>query len=185
MTTGRRSRADRGDNVQVAAKRVKKRSAPATAKPRFRELSTTEAMRVLRRNHIGRLAYTLHDLVEVQPIHYVTDGRWLYMRTSPGFKTEILERNRWLAFQTDEVESAFSWRSVMVRGSAYILSADAGPDLVARHRRALRWIRRVMPEALTAEDPVAFRTVILGVHIDSISGREAREPRKKSVSKSR
>lgn len=118
----------------------------------------------------------MHDSVEVQPIHYVADGRWLYIRTSQGIKTRVLERNRWLAFQTDEVESAFSWRSVMVRGSAYMLSPEAGPDLARRYERAVRMIRKVMPEALTPDDPVGFRTVVIGVHVDEISGREAREP---------
>lgn len=31
----------------------------------------------------------------------------------------------------------------------------------------------LMPEALTPDDPVAFRSVFLGIHIDAITGREA------------
>jgi nitroimidazol reductase NimA-like FMN-containing flavoprotein (pyridoxamine 5'-phosphate oxidase superfamily) len=186
VTTGSRSRVERGkprkakSRVTRPAKRAGKRAGKRTAKrpsttPVFRPLSAADALRVLRRNHVGRLAYALHDRVEVQPIHYVMDGRWLYLRTSPGLKTQVLERNRWMAFQTDEVESAFSWRSVIVRGTAYMLSPEAGPDLARRYLRAVRRIRSVMPGALSEDDPVAFRTVIIGVHIDEISGREAVE----------
>ena len=137
-------------------------------------MSAAEALRVLRRNGIGRIAYSLHDRVEVVPIHYISDGRWLYVRTSPGFKVAVLARNRWLALQTDEIESMVSWRSVLVHGAAYVLSADATPDLARRYRRAVRKLRTLMPEALTADDPVAFRSVFLGIHIDAITGREAR-----------
>ena len=137
-------------------------------------MSTAEALRVLRRNAIGRIAYSLHDRVEVVPIHYIADGRWLYVRTSPGFKVAILARNRWLALETDEIESMFSWRSVLVHGTAYVLSSDATPDLARLYDRAVRKLRALMPEALTVEDPVAFRSVSLGIHIDAISGREAR-----------
>jgi nitroimidazol reductase NimA-like FMN-containing flavoprotein (pyridoxamine 5'-phosphate oxidase superfamily) len=138
-------------------------------------MTAREAMPVLRRNQVGRLAYTLHDEVEVQPVHYVVDGRWIYVRTSPGGKTAVLRRNRWIAFQTDEVESAFSWRSVLVRGTAYTLSEDATPDLVRRYQRARTFLRRVFPAALTPDDPVPFRTILLGIHIEEITGREARE----------
>lgn len=145
----------------------------AAAPPIFREMGTAEALRVLRRNAIGRIAYSLHDRVEVVPIHYISDGRWLYVRTSPGFKVAVLARNRWLALQTDEIESMVSWRSVLVHGTAYVLSPDATPDLTRRYGRAVRRLRALMPEALTADDPVAFRSVFLGIHIDAITGREA------------
>ena len=141
--------------------------------PIFREMSAAEALRVLRRNAIGRIAYSLRDRVEVVPIHYISDGRWLYLRTSPGFKVAVLKRNRWLALQADEVESMVSWRSVLVHGTAYVLSPDSTPDLARRYARAVRKLRALMPEALTADDPVAFRSVFLGIHIDAIAGREA------------
>jgi uncharacterized protein len=145
------------------------------ARPEFRELTAREAMRILKRNRIGRLAYALHDSVEIQPVHYLVDGRWIYVRTSPGTKTTVLTRNRWMAFQTDEVDSAFSWRSVLVQGTAYRLSDDSTPDLASRYRRARTLLRRVVPSAMTQDDPVPFRTIMVGIHIEEITGREARE----------
>lgn len=138
-------------------------------------MSRAEALRLLRANAIGRIAYSLHDRVEVQPIFYVSDGSWLYVRTSPGFKLDVLARNRWLALQTDQVESMFSWRSVLVQGTVYVLSPEATPDLARRYDRAVRKVRKLLPATLTADDPLAFRTVFLGIHIDSVTGRQARE----------
>lgn len=141
--------------------------------PVFSEMSRAAALKLLRSNAIGRIAYSLHDRVEVLPIFYVSDGRWLYVRTSPGFKLDVLTRNRWLALQTDQVESMFSWRSVLVQGTVYVLSPDATPDLARRYSRAIRKIRELLPATLTIDDPVAFRSVFLGIHIDRITGRQA------------
>lgn len=148
---------------------------PGRGAPVFSEMSRADALKLLRSNAIGRIAYSLHDRVEVQPIFYVSDGRWLYVRTSPGFKLSVLTRNRWLALQTDEVESMFSWRSVLVHGTVYVLSPDATPDLARRYSRAVRKIRELLPAILTAADPVAFRSVFLGIHIDTVTGRQAQE----------
>lgn len=143
--------------------------------PVFSEMSRAASLKLLRANAIGRIAYSLHDRVEVQPIFYVNDGRWLYVRTSSGFKVSVLTRNRWLALQTDQVESMFSWRSVLVHGTVYVLSPDATPDLARRYSRAVGKIRKLLPATLTADDPVAFRSVFLGIHIDTVTGRQAQE----------
>jgi nitroimidazol reductase NimA-like FMN-containing flavoprotein (pyridoxamine 5'-phosphate oxidase superfamily) len=143
--------------------------------PIFSDMTSAAALKLLRANAIGRIAYSLHDRVEVQPIFYVSDGRWLYVRTSPGFKVSVLEHNRWLALQTDQVESMFSWRSVLVHGTAYVLSPDATPDLARRYNRAVRKIRELLPATLSTDDPIAFRSVFLGIHVDSITGCQARE----------
>ena len=58
-------------------------SAPRRA-PSFRDLSPDEAVAVLARNDFGRLAFTLRNRVDVQPLHYVYDDGWLYGRTREG-----------------------------------------------------------------------------------------------------
>jgi len=87
----------------------------------FRELSTDEIQHLLQSNHVGRLAFSLHDRVDIQPIHYVYDSGWLYGRTSVGQKSETLTHNQWVAFEVDEVSDTFDWRSVVVHGSFWIL----------------------------------------------------------------
>ena len=54
--------------------------------PTFRELSRHECDLLLARNHVGRLAFAVHDRVDIQPIHYVYEPGWLFGRTSEGSK---------------------------------------------------------------------------------------------------
>lgn len=141
--------------------------------PVIRELTREECERILARNHVGRIAFSLRDRVDIQPIHYAYDDGWIYGRTSEGSKIATLERNRWLAFEVDEVTDTFDWRSVVVHGGFYILE----PNGVDRDREtfehALRLLRRVVPGTLTPRDPVAFRTILFRIPLQDISGREA------------
>src|SRR3954471_10741314 len=118
--------------------------------PVFSTLSESACRALLRRNHVGRIAFTFKDRVDIEPISYVFDGDWLYARTSRGTKLEKLRHNRWVAFEADEVAGPFDWKSVVVRGAVYFLggSAAADPDLV----RAIRVLRRLDPRILTDED---------------------------------
>ena len=141
--------------------------------PRFGELDRAACEAILARNHAGRIAYAFHDRVNIQPISYVFAGEWLYGRTSPGTKLETLERQPWVAFEVDEIEGPFEWRSVVVHGGFYVFSPD-GPAREARAwEKAIDHLRTIMPEAATGVDPVPFRNVVFGVHADEITGRMA------------
>ncbi len=140
--------------------------------PTFRDLTRAECEAILARNHVGRLAYTFHDRVDIEPIHYVYDEGWIYGRTAPGTKLATLAHHRWVAFEVDEAEGIFDWRSVTVHGAFYILTHDApAPPDVMRH--AIDLLRDLLPETLTDQDPVPFRTVLFRVHASEITGREA------------
>ncbi len=65
----------------------------AVQPPEFRTLSTAETARILRRNHVGRIAYAYRDRVDIQPIHYVFASGWIYGRTSPGTKLSLIRHN--------------------------------------------------------------------------------------------
>jgi len=143
------------------------------AGPRFRDLTQDEIREILARNRVGRLAFSFRDHVEIQPLHYVFDREWLFGRTSDGEKLASLRHNWWVAFGVDEVEGPFDWRSVMVRGGFYRLDTGGPPDTRVLYDRAMACIRRVMPDALTDEDPVPFRTVVFGVAVQHVSGRVA------------
>lgn len=139
--------------------------------PTFRELSTVECVDVLRRNHYGRIAFTLHDRVDVEPVHYVLDGDWLYIRTSKGTKVAMLRRGPWVAFEVDEVRGPFDWTSVVVKGTVYFVSGIAGADDPKAYEQALAVLRRLMPEAMTPDDPTPSRTVILRISLNEVHGR--------------
>ena len=145
---------------------------PAGA-PVFRTLDPAEADALLRRGTVGRLAVSAGRQVDVQPIHYAWDGAWIYGRTSPGAKLEMLRHSPWVAFEVDEVNGIFDWRSVVVHGALYLIATD-GPELERRaRRRGVALLADVVPGTGSAADPVPFRTVLFRIHADEITGREA------------
>lgn len=97
-------------------------------RPVFRELGREESEQLLLRNHVGRIAFAFHDRVDIEPIHYVFHGGWIYGRTSPGTKLTTIAHNRWVAFEVDEVQGLFDWRSVVVKGAFYLTGMDASAD---------------------------------------------------------
>ncbi|HEX6965247.1 MAG TPA: pyridoxamine 5'-phosphate oxidase family protein [Gemmatimonadaceae bacterium] len=137
------------------------------ARPHFRALDESEIWAILARNHVGRIAYTFHDRVDIVPVHYLYSDGWIYGRTSPGEKIVTLAHHRWVAFEVDEVEGPYDWRSVIVRGGLYLLLPD---DPHWEH--ALQLIRRAAPDALTEHDPTPFRTVLFRIAVQESSGRE-------------
>jgi nitroimidazol reductase NimA-like FMN-containing flavoprotein (pyridoxamine 5'-phosphate oxidase superfamily) len=128
---------------------------------------------VPRRNNYGRIAFTLHDRVDVEPVHYVFDADWLYIRTSQGTKVAMLERGPWVAFEVDEVRAPFDWTSVVVKGTVYFVSGVRGADDPKAHEHALAVLRRLTPEVMTSKDPTPSRNVILRISVNEIHGRAA------------
>jgi uncharacterized protein len=139
--------------------------------PRIAKLGLAACKAILTRNYVGRLAYVFHDAVDIVPLHYTYEDGWLYGRTSPGPKLRKLHHHQWVAFEVDEVEDWFEWRSVVVRGGLYQL--DEGLALPDVREHALEVLRRFMPAALTEADPVPSRTMLFRIHIDSMTGRRA------------
>jgi uncharacterized protein len=144
---------------------------PHSHAPRFYDLPPDESRALLARNHVGRLAYTFHDRVDMEPISYAFADGWLYGRTSAGAKLTTIRHHQWVVFETDEVAGRYDWKSVVVHGALYVVE-DHEPHREA-YRTLLAAIRSVEPQALTADDPTPQRTVIVRVHIDDIIGRAA------------
>lgn len=98
--------------------------------PVFRELTREECEALLAVSHVGRLAYTFRDRAEIEPIHYAFENGWIYGRTSEGSKLTAIDHNPYVAFEVDEVNGIFDWRS----------STSALPHRPVRdpRRRALR-----------------------------------------------
>jgi len=141
--------------------------------PVFRELGERESEAVLARQHVGRLAFIAGNRVDIEPIHYVFRNGWIFGRTSEGTKVRALEQRPWVAFEVDEVESPFDWRSVVVHGTIYFLPADGAPIERTEFERALEQLRVAAPQTMRRGDPAPHRTLVFGLHIDRITGREA------------
>jgi nitroimidazol reductase NimA-like FMN-containing flavoprotein (pyridoxamine 5'-phosphate oxidase superfamily) len=128
---------------------------------------------LLARNHVGRIAFSFHDQVDIRPIHYVYADNWLYGRTSPSQKLETLQHNQWVAFEVDEVRGPYDWQSVVAHGSFYRLTDETSPQNLELRDEALKHVRSFAPATLRGTDPVPFRTELFAIAIDRISGRAA------------
>ncbi|GAC1515910.1 MAG: hypothetical protein NVS1B4_08380 [Gemmatimonadaceae bacterium] len=139
-------------------------------KPTIRELKGDEAQLLLVRNRVGRIAFSFHDRVDIEPIHYVYDAPWIFGRTSAGAKMLTLAHNQWCAFETDEVRGLFEWESVVVKGPC---TPRGSPFAGWDYDRALDALRRLLPSTLTDDDPTPHRDIVFGLHASEISGRRS------------
>jgi nitroimidazol reductase NimA-like FMN-containing flavoprotein (pyridoxamine 5'-phosphate oxidase superfamily) len=125
----------------------------------------------LRRHNVGRMAYSFHDRVDITPIHYVYEDGWLFARTSHGTKMSVLEHAPWVAFEVDEMNGVFDWRSVVVHGTAYTMPREGSPIEAQLWHRGIEALRAIVPETGAADDPVPYRSLVFGIHVDSMTGR--------------
>jgi len=139
----------------------------------FRDLERDEIEQVLLRNKVGRLAFSFHDRVDIQPIHYIYERGWLYGRTSEGDKIAALTHNQWIAFEVDEVKDVFEWTSVVVHGSFWILHPRGSAHAEELWVKAAELVSKIVPGSLTDTDPVSFRQTLFRIAVSDVRGREA------------
>jgi nitroimidazol reductase NimA-like FMN-containing flavoprotein (pyridoxamine 5'-phosphate oxidase superfamily) len=138
----------------------------------IRELTMEECHELLASQKVGRIAFTLHDRVDIEPISYVSEGQWIFGRTSIGSKLATLLHNPWCAFEVDEVEDILHWSSVVVKGAFHLLDPEVGsPDT---YRRAEKLLRTLVPGTFSAHDPVPHRDIVFGISIQDIRGKASR-----------
>ncbi len=143
-------------------------------KPRFRTLSREECTAILVRNHVGRIAYVVGSRVDIVPLNYVYHGGWLFGRTSPGSRLAAADAT-WapVAFEVDEVEELFRWRSVVVHGGFYTMVDDGEVLHDEEWWRGVQLLRTLIPETFSGGDPAAFRTVVFRMGVQEVTGRKA------------
>jgi uncharacterized protein len=141
--------------------------------PALGTLEAGKCEELLKRQDVGRLAFALQDRVGIVPVHYVYDEGWIYGRTEPEGKLVTILRNRRVAFEVDEIRGMFSWQSVVVHGSLYLIEPDAGEKEKAAHDKALQLLRRILPTSLGKADPVPFRNQLFRISVSEITGRFA------------
>jgi nitroimidazol reductase NimA-like FMN-containing flavoprotein (pyridoxamine 5'-phosphate oxidase superfamily) len=147
---------------------------PRTSHPEFFEPSRDDAIALLARHHVGRLAFTFHDRVDIEPISYVFADGWVYGRTAEGTKLTTIRHHPWVAFEVDEVEGQFDWRSVVVHGTLYFVDGRGDESAHDGYARALELLRVVDPRALTPNDVTPDRSSIFRIFADDITARAAR-----------
>lgn len=144
-----------------------------TPRPIFRDLDARECEEFLARHNVGRVATAHKDRVDIVPVHYVFEDGWVYGRTAAGTKLETVVHNRWVAFEVDEVEALFDWRSVVIKGGFYILRKEGSTHEHEIYERGVAIVRRLIPEAFTADDPLPERAIVFRIHVDEMTGRAA------------
>jgi nitroimidazol reductase NimA-like FMN-containing flavoprotein (pyridoxamine 5'-phosphate oxidase superfamily) len=152
---------------------VERMLAARTGDVTFRDLSRDEIEAMLLRNRVGRLAFSIHDRVDIQPIHYIYERGWLYGRTSEGEKIATLKHNQWVAFEVDEITDIFDWRSLVIHGSFWIMHPRGSPRAEELWTKAAELVTKIVPGALTERDPVAFRQTLFRIAVGDVRGREA------------
>jgi nitroimidazol reductase NimA-like FMN-containing flavoprotein (pyridoxamine 5'-phosphate oxidase superfamily) len=147
---------------------------PRTAKgPTYAELTKAEARALLRRNNVGRLCFINGNAVDVEPVHYVHRDSWIFVRSAFGTKMLALAHNPFVAFEFDEVQGLFDWRSVVVKGTVYRLDREGTPIEQREYRRAVRALRTLVPQAFGPDDPTPALAIVYGIHASETIGRKA------------
>ncbi|HEY9227335.1 MAG TPA: pyridoxamine 5'-phosphate oxidase family protein [Gemmatimonadaceae bacterium] len=149
--------------------------------PVFSALSDAETRALLGRNNVGRLCFIHRNRVAVEPVHYVLGDGWLFLRSASGTKLDAIAHDPFVAFEVDEIDGTFDWRSVVARGTIYLLPADGAPIERREFERALRALRGFIPGTLTSDDPTPMRQTVYGIHIDELTGRMAEPGTKPST----
>jgi nitroimidazol reductase NimA-like FMN-containing flavoprotein (pyridoxamine 5'-phosphate oxidase superfamily) len=86
---------------------------------RWHELTVAECHTLLRRGHLGRLAFVENGMPVILPVNYVVDGGSVVFRTDAGSKLDAAARGAPVAFEVDGIDETnrTGW-SVLVRGRA-------------------------------------------------------------------
>jgi uncharacterized protein len=141
--------------------------------PVFRALTDDESRDLLCRNHVGRVCFINNGQPDIEPVHYVANGEWIFIRSAAGTKLTAIAHHPYVAFEVDEIDGTFDWRSVVARGTIYLLPPEGTRIEREELERAVQALRSFDPAALTAEDPTPKRQTVYGIHINSVSGRSA------------
>ena len=146
-----------------------------TSATNVRNLTRAEMEEILRRHHVGRIAFLNGRRVDIEPIGYVFANGALYGRAAPGTRMNALAGHPWAAIQVDEIRGPFDWESVVVKGTVYVVEPCPMSPMREQYEAALRAIRSVTPDALTDSDPAPQRTILFRLNIDEMEGRSARK----------
>ena len=86
------------------------------------EMSDEESNKLLERIGYGHLGLVREAHPYVVPIHYAYDKPNIYIYTTEGKKTEIIEANPAVCLQVEDVTDENHWQSVIVTGDALQLT---------------------------------------------------------------
>ena len=83
------------------------------------EMRDNEIEDLLARAGYGHLGCARNNQPYVVPIHYAYDGNELFIYTTAGLKSEMIESNPSVCLQVEEIDKNGAWRSIIVMGEAH------------------------------------------------------------------
>jgi uncharacterized protein len=104
-----------------------------------REMNAREIDELLARVGYGHLACSLDDQPYLVPVHYAYVAPLIYIYTTEGKKSEIIDRNANVCLQVEDVSDNRHWKSAIVSGRAKRLEGEA------KRQRALEAITKLNP----------------------------------------
>ena len=90
-----------------------------------REMGNSWARETLGRLNYAHLACSRDDEPYVVPVHYAFDGEYVFIYTTEGKKSGILDSNPKVCLQAEDVEDNEHWVSVMAFGEVERVPDDA------------------------------------------------------------
>ncbi|GAB1583817.1 pyridoxamine 5'-phosphate oxidase family protein [Phyllobacterium phragmitis] len=146
----------------------------------IRTLSDLDCIRLLESNRLGRLACVNDGRPYVVPVFCAYGSNRLYAFSMPGKKIDWMRANPMVSVPVEQQEAGREWRSVIVDGRyeelpdciGHKVERDHAWTLLSKH--ACWW----EPGALKlVTPPVSDHSphVFFCIHIEQMSGREARE----------
>ena len=147
------------------------------------EMHEGEIRDFLRRMSYGHLACCRDNQPYVVPIYFAYDGTDIFIYTTEGLKTQMIEDNPKICLQVEELLDGGAWQSVVILGEADRI-ADRG-----KREAAIELLRSNNPTLLPAlaikwsKDWIRKNVeAVYRIRIESITGRFSSEIRMASAS---
>lgn len=135
--------------------------------PLFKALESAESEFILGHNSSGRIAFTLGGRVQILPVNYVYVNGWIYGRTVAA---AYLPRNAPVAFQVEEHNAPFEWRSVVIQGHLAMVEAESPAETSGGWGRVLWTLRQLFARGDEAPTTL-FRDQLFCIRVTQLSGR--------------
>lgn len=82
------------------------------------EMSDVEIVKVLLGMNYGHLACSMNNKPYVVPVNFIFDGDEIFIYTTDGKKSRIIDTNPQVCLQTEDVTDRQHWHSVIIDGIA-------------------------------------------------------------------